>query len=106
MILLIDKKFKSIGVAKMHTIEYLKLSDGQLNKLSKIAKNEGITINEAIKIYVSIKVNYRKAFDISNLKCAFFENIDQANTFKTTMETEGYIVFEPHYAVMLRDTHG
>jgi hypothetical protein len=90
----------------MNDIDSLKLTDSQLNKLAKIAKNENISLNDAIKIYVSIKVNYRQFLDIANLKSAWFETMSQANSFKQTMESEGYIVFEPHYAIMMRDLLG
>ncbi len=90
----------------MVNIDSLKLTDSQLNKLARIAKNEGISLNDAISIYVSIKVNYRQFLDISNLKSAWFETMIQANSFKQQMESESYVVFEPHYAIMLRELHG
>ena len=84
----------------MKTLEALKLTDSQLNKLAKKAKNEGITLNDAIEIYTTIKVNYRMPFDLTSLKSATFETMNDANSFKKTMEAENYIVFKPHYAVI------
>jgi len=81
-------------------MKVLNLTDSQLNKLARKAKNEGITLNDATEIFVKIKVNYRLPFDFPNLKSAIFETMKDAESFKQTMESENYIVFQPHCAVI------